>query len=200
VLKAGKSICSYSPCIEQCIRTFEALRREGFHTIRMMEVRQRPFDGRHVEIDQMDLGLSGAGAGVEEGLAVAAGGVVAEDGADSTSVAATDATSDGTANGNKVHPRLQDSGIQPPYKPSKFPPRTTNVARAVSSMKGHTAFLTFAVKSESAADGDFGPTAGGGDDVGDGEGEGEGGGEGEGQVDARDLEFEGSRERRGKGR
>jgi len=200
VLKAGKSICSYSPCIEQCIRTFEALRREGFHTIRMMEVRQRPFDGRHVEIDQMDLGLSGAGAGVEEGLAVAAGGVVAEDGADSTSVAATDATSEGTANGNKVHPRLQDSGIQPPYKPSKFPPRTTNVARAVSSMKGHTAFLTFAVKSESAADGDFGPTAGGGDDVGDGEGEGGGEGEGEGQVDARDREFEGSRERRGKGR
>ena len=57
VLKEGRNICSYSPCIEQCIRTFEALRREGFHSIRMLEVRQRPFDGRRIEIEQLDVGL-----------------------------------------------------------------------------------------------------------------------------------------------
>lgn len=46
VLKAGRSICCYSPCIEQVTKTCEKLRDLGFHSIRMMEVRQRPYDAR----------------------------------------------------------------------------------------------------------------------------------------------------------
>ncbi len=46
VLKPGKNICCYSPCIEQVMHSHEKLRALGFHSIRMIEVRQRPFDGR----------------------------------------------------------------------------------------------------------------------------------------------------------
>lgn len=46
VLKPGKNICCYSPCIEQVMKTCEKLRALNFHSIRMIEVRQRPYDGR----------------------------------------------------------------------------------------------------------------------------------------------------------
>lgn len=46
VLKPGRHLCSYSPCIEQVSRACDAMRQAGFHSIRMIEVRQRPFDGR----------------------------------------------------------------------------------------------------------------------------------------------------------
>ena len=46
VLKPGKTMCSYSPCIEQVIKTCEKMRELGFHSIRMIEVRQRPYDAR----------------------------------------------------------------------------------------------------------------------------------------------------------
>ena len=46
VLKQGRNICCYSPCIEQVTKTCEKLRELGFHSIRMIEVRQRPYDAR----------------------------------------------------------------------------------------------------------------------------------------------------------
>ncbi len=46
VLKSGGNICCYSPCIEQVMKTCEKLRELKFHSIRMIEVRQRPYDGR----------------------------------------------------------------------------------------------------------------------------------------------------------
>lgn len=46
VLRPGRNICCYSPCIEQVMKTCEKLRELGFHSIRMIELRQRPFDGR----------------------------------------------------------------------------------------------------------------------------------------------------------
>ena len=46
VLKPGRSLCSYSPCIEQVMKTCDALRAEEFYSIRMVELRRRPFDAR----------------------------------------------------------------------------------------------------------------------------------------------------------
>jgi tRNA (adenine57-N1/adenine58-N1)-methyltransferase catalytic subunit len=46
VLKPGGSLCTYSPCVEQVMKTCERLRESGFHSLRTLEVRQRPFDGR----------------------------------------------------------------------------------------------------------------------------------------------------------
>jgi tRNA (adenine57-N1/adenine58-N1)-methyltransferase len=46
ILKPGKGICCYSPCIEQVMQTLQKLRALNFHSIKMIEVRQRPMDGR----------------------------------------------------------------------------------------------------------------------------------------------------------
>lgn len=46
ILKSGRSICCYSPCMEQVNKTCAKLRELNFHSIRMTEVRQRPFEGR----------------------------------------------------------------------------------------------------------------------------------------------------------
>lgn len=56
VLKPGRNICTYSPCIEQVIRTCEELRKVGFHSIHMYEVRHRPFDGRGMIFENANLG------------------------------------------------------------------------------------------------------------------------------------------------
>jgi tRNA (adenine57-N1/adenine58-N1)-methyltransferase catalytic subunit len=48
ILKPGRHICCYSPCIEQVMKGCEKLRELGFHSIRMIEVRQRPYDARYV--------------------------------------------------------------------------------------------------------------------------------------------------------
>ena len=39
------------------MKTCDKLRESGFHTIRMMEVRQRPYDGRRHPFETVDLGL-----------------------------------------------------------------------------------------------------------------------------------------------
>lgn len=56
-LKPGRTICCYSPCIEQVMRTCEMLRELGFHSIRMVEARQRHFDGRVVDLEVPNLGV-----------------------------------------------------------------------------------------------------------------------------------------------
>ena len=47
----------YILCILQVMKTCDRLRESGFHTIRMMEVRQRPYDGRRHPFETVDLGL-----------------------------------------------------------------------------------------------------------------------------------------------
>lgn len=57
LLKPSRPICCYSPCIEQVMSTCEKLRSLGFYGIRMVEARQKPCDGRSVNIETMDLGF-----------------------------------------------------------------------------------------------------------------------------------------------
>lgn len=55
ILKSGRSICCYSPCMEQVNKTCAKLRELNFHSIRMTEVRQRPFEGRFIYLFLLSL-------------------------------------------------------------------------------------------------------------------------------------------------
>eukprot|EP00597_Dinobryon_sp_UTEXLB2267_P003018 CAMPEP_0170066092 /NCGR_PEP_ID=MMETSP0019_2-20121128/5914_1 /TAXON_ID=98059 /ORGANISM="Dinobryon sp., Strain UTEXLB2267" /LENGTH=295 /DNA_ID=CAMNT_0010273085 /DNA_START=312 /DNA_END=1196 /DNA_ORIENTATION=- len=56
-LKSNGNICCYSPCIEQVMKCCARLRELEFHSIRMIEVRLRPYDGRIAEIETLNVGL-----------------------------------------------------------------------------------------------------------------------------------------------
>lgn len=191
VLKPGKSICCYSPCIDQVIKTCAKLRELSFHSIRMVEVRQRPLDGRKIEFETLDLGLgaeeeientksihdptnehqhwkirptydvpaasaknNGKHERVEEEIEAGAG---------------DDAKSEQDEENNpskRIKADVDQSEVQQaeqsedqrPYKgrPPRNQPRSSvngtysmAVARSIPSMKGHTAFLTFAIRPAS---------------------------------------------------
>jgi len=72
VLKPGRNLCTYSPCIEQVIRTCEELRKVGFHSIHMYEVRHRPFDGRSMTFENANLGRGGVNGSASGGGVVIA--------------------------------------------------------------------------------------------------------------------------------
>jgi hypothetical protein len=57
LLKPGKSICCYSPCIEQVMQSVSKLRSLSYHSIRMIEVRLCPYDGRMIKMETLELGL-----------------------------------------------------------------------------------------------------------------------------------------------
>lgn len=65
VLRPGKTLCCYSPCIEQVMKTCEKMRALGFHSLRTIEVRQRPYDARAYTMETLDLGLESAEAEAE---------------------------------------------------------------------------------------------------------------------------------------
>ncbi|CAM9262480.1 unnamed protein product [Scytosiphon promiscuus] len=56
VLKPGKKVCSYSPCIEQVMKTCEALRSNGFHSVTTIEFRLRNINYTEVQLDVPDFG------------------------------------------------------------------------------------------------------------------------------------------------
>ncbi|CAM9360186.1 unnamed protein product [Hapterophycus canaliculatus] len=55
-LKPGKKVCSYSPCIEQVMKTCEALRSQGFHSVTTIEFRLRNINYTEVQLDVPDFG------------------------------------------------------------------------------------------------------------------------------------------------
>ncbi|CAM9579688.1 unnamed protein product [Ectocarpus sp. 8 AP-2014] len=61
-LKPGKKLCSYSPCIEQVMKTCEALRSEGFHSVSTIEFRLRNINYTEVQLDVPDFGSNEAAA------------------------------------------------------------------------------------------------------------------------------------------
>ncbi|KAG7370622.1 tRNA1-methyladenosine methyltransferase-like methyltransferase [Nitzschia inconspicua] len=164
-LKPGGRLASYSPCVEQSQRTVTALQGLGFHTIKTMEFRlkeyyvddeelelppkekrQRIVDKRQTLVGTTDGGayLSGQDTGTEtdpetrtsrnatEGdpeivLTTTTAGTTNED-PSTVSPAAAAATEGSSSSGSSKTPKRK-----------KF-----LVARPFVTMRGHTAFLTFA--------------------------------------------------------
>ncbi|KAM3572302.1 hypothetical protein VYU27_005689 [Nannochloropsis oceanica] len=56
VLKPNAGLATYSPCLEQVFKTCEALREHNFHSIRTMEVRHKQFDLWRTVMPKMDFG------------------------------------------------------------------------------------------------------------------------------------------------
>lgn len=56
VLKPSKTVCCYSPCMEQVMKTCDKLIELGFYNIRMFESRHKAYDVRNVLVEEADLG------------------------------------------------------------------------------------------------------------------------------------------------
>jgi tRNA (adenine57-N1/adenine58-N1)-methyltransferase len=187
ILKPGRGICCYSPCIEQVMKTCQALREDGFHSIRMMEVRRRPFDGRLTELETPDLGLtnttdqgganqtssvsgtspsssfpvsidntSSSGVSSEEpsrkrSRAEEQGAQEMNSGVDTGNACLQDAqgrqTSDGEGQGSYQPTSETQRAPNIGAPPCALPASKSWVLRPHFTMKGHTAFLTFATRT-----------------------------------------------------
>ena len=58
LLKPGRTICTYSPCIEQVVKTCEKLREKKMHSIKMVEVRLRPSHSKVMSMSIPDMGTN----------------------------------------------------------------------------------------------------------------------------------------------
>jgi hypothetical protein len=196
LLKPGKSICCYSPCMEQVMQTVSKLRALSYHSIRMIEVRQCPYDGRMIKMETLDLGLGSEEATrknekslyddtvlshyhsipiksdeeVEAEVLQKIGNQENENNDDhpKNKRVKTSATEfrgkDGDEIGSMVEiddTKEQEDGVdENPHllKRIRNRPKTNingyyemSCARPIFSMKGHTAFLTFAIKATSSS-------------------------------------------------
>lgn len=173
----------------QVMKTCEKLRQLNFHSIRMMEVRQRPYDARVIDFDTLDLGLTEEEEFINNKSArdphnqfqrplhrtEQAFGIKPTDGnrspVDEEAVAAEeesdnhdvhslkrrkiDEESHGVSNdGDDLPPpeaksaasiRSMNNRIRNRPKSSVSGSYQMQIARPITIMKGHTAFLTFAV-------------------------------------------------------
>jgi tRNA (adenine57-N1/adenine58-N1)-methyltransferase catalytic subunit len=133
VLKPNRSICCYSPCVEQVMKTCDKLRELGFHSIKMFEVRQKPHTAFNISMETADIGQpdSAGTCGVaREEEEPTSKKTKREDG--SSSGADSSLTICGGGTGGKH------------YRPRTLPGVPVKVARPDATMKGHTAYLTFA--------------------------------------------------------
>lgn len=122
VLKPNASIATYSPCLEQVFKTCEALRAHNFHSIRTMEVRHKQFDVWRVGMPCMDFGDEKEKEEEEVG----------EEGKEKEENGGGHKEKKKGNRGNK-RKRGADKGEE------------KMVAKPRQLMRGHTAFLTFAM-------------------------------------------------------
>ena len=180
ILKQGHSICCYSTCIEQVMKTCEMLQSLQYFDMRMIDVRQRPFDGRIVPLETLDLGFNGDYLLENENTSsirdpensyqrwFERDSVVNDSttrdtvtDSNSTSIIGKRKRTDNNEllqqqqqqqdNDNDHDDNEEQDQLPNPKLPAKLPPKsavngeyTMHLARALPSMKGHTAFLTFA--------------------------------------------------------
>ncbi|TYZ68917.1 hypothetical protein PybrP1_012255 [[Pythium] brassicae (nom. inval.)] len=121
MLKQGGNFASYSPCIEQVQKTCGALREAGYEMIRTIETRLIPYQSRRIDLPTPDFGLS-----VET--------VTSTTGASTSS---SSATIESASSGEEAK--------APGGKKRRFTGEYV-VAKKDDEIRGHTAFLTFAVK------------------------------------------------------
>lgn len=173
------------------MKTCDRLREHGFHSIKMLEVRQRPFDGRKHPFETVDLGLDsrengenvegngenveGAAGNGEIGDEKGAKRQLVESDENSSKKARIDDIAESSSSssklenevGNKVEEvereaeteeaRIEREELEMKqliymkrmankYVLPTMPVKEVLIARPLSTMKGHTAFLTFAVR------------------------------------------------------
>ncbi len=136
-LKSGRRICTYSPCIEQVVKTREKL-ESGFHSIKMVEVRIRSSHSKMKYFDIVDMGNNNN----DNNTSTNDGGEI--DGDDG------DYMGEGLHNVIKNHTNIDYNnnnlfGIEAAAAMS-IGKQDKLVNIPAYSMKGHTAFLTFATK------------------------------------------------------
>lgn len=138
-MKANGSICSYSPCMEQTQRTSQAMRDYGFHSLKTIEVRLREHYVDNVELDTVPTAKIARDLNVNTFIP-------GQDLADSVtpepsiSVSPTPEAKEDDKNDEEMEMENKDEECEP--APTKK--RKLLCARPFASMRGHTAFLTFA--------------------------------------------------------
>ena len=162
VIKPGKKLCSYSPCVEQVVKTCEKLRECKFHSIYMIEVRRRPFDAKNHRFENADVGRSSSNIGQQANRDVSTLPVAEEPDASALDTALgkrklKDDEEIGNDNNESEQIKLNKNNekekgsknrvmdFTATKKVSAMPTTDVLIARPMQTIKGHTAFLTFAI-------------------------------------------------------
>lgn len=142
VLKPNGRIGSYSPCIEQVSATCEAMRDLGFHSIVTMEARQKLYEP--LELQLLEQGM------LDPDAPEAGGEGEKAEGAEGNGEAEGEKGGEGEGNRGEG----EEEARRPAKKKRRDPEKdaalkrhalTTKLyAKPVPSMRGHTAYLTFA--------------------------------------------------------
>jgi tRNA (adenine57-N1/adenine58-N1)-methyltransferase len=161
-IKPNGSICSYSPCVEQTQRTVQALRDYGFHSLKTIEVRLREHYVDDVELDtvpttklprDLNINSNATSNNIPGGHPAAQ---VQETDPDSGRSSPNLTTAAESSDENECESKriskedeakgaLHDSATMSSNSHSgTTKKRKMLCARPFSTMRGHTAFLTFA--------------------------------------------------------
>jgi len=133
-MKPNGTLCSYSPCVEQTQKTSQAMREYGFHSIKTIEVRLREHYvdqvalgnvptkklARDININNFVPGTLSTSKKVKENK-------------ENVSTSATESTENST---------VERTTSDYPFSVKK---RKLLCARPFATMRGHSAFLTFAI-------------------------------------------------------
>jgi tRNA (adenine57-N1/adenine58-N1)-methyltransferase len=144
-IKPYGSICSYSPCVEQSQQTIQEMKRFGFHSIKTIEVRLR----EHY-VDEVTLERPPTMKLTREPVPIYVPGKPSTSSpTEATPKVVSDEDKELNAEKNDLKSAHKRAGptidIQMPDKKRKM-----ICARPFATMKGHTAFLTFAHAGNSA--------------------------------------------------
>ena len=152
VLKPNARLASYSPCVEQTQSTVQALQQAGFHSIKTMEYRLQEHYVDEVTYESPPSAKRPRFAAYdhEARSKALASGATAPDAA---------AGMDGTTTGNDEKSVADDETAIPVVVAGEDHPESAKkpplvVARPFASMRGHTAFLTFATAGIKKTPGD----------------------------------------------
>jgi tRNA (adenine57-N1/adenine58-N1)-methyltransferase catalytic subunit len=157
ILKPNRRVVSYSPCIEQTMKTCTALRENGFHSIRTIETRLKTYDVLRTSFPVPDFGdgaplTSSSPDETEEVNGTSEGNnnkrAAAEDGDDVGGDDNDDQNKDSIV-GNKKSKQGRGEG-EDGNDTSKLANDSCLVAKVNGTMRGHTAFLTVAERGFTA--------------------------------------------------